>query len=152
MMDCFVPSETGQWISEKFSILAEIIQDYDHNLELRWIPSDKRTRDDRKPYVVWDTRINKPVLFAEESEIPEHILAQIFMIDNAKGDSVLKKLEAQEAAIKAFQMKEWLDKLEEAHEQAEYLLRSPLNYLKFKGKKMDDQRRIIGTAKGEKYI
>lgn len=150
-MDCYIPTETGHWVSEKFSTLAEIVNDYDHYLELRWIPPDKRTRDDNKPYVIWDTRINRPVMFASELDVPEETLARLFMADNGR-ENVLSRLEATEAAVRAFQMKEWLNKMEEAHDQAEFLLKSPKNYLKFNGKKFDDQRRVIGTAKGETYL
>ncbi len=150
-MDTFIPSTTGEWVSEKYATLAEIVHDYDHNLELRWIPPDKRTRDDKKPYVIWDTVSNRPVMFAGETEIPEQILARLFTIDNVKGD-VLKALEAHEAALMAFRQKEWLNRMEEAHDLAQFMHDSPLNYVKMNGKKYDDQRRVIGSARGEKHI
>lgn len=149
----YVPDTTdvSGWISEKFSILAEIVQDYDPDLELRWIPPANRTRDDKKPYVVVDTRNNKPVQYAGELDIPEDILAKIIEGDNRNG-SVLIKLEAQERAHKLFVMKEWLNKMEEAAEEAAFLMKSPLNWVNFNGKKLDDQRRVIGPAKEVKHL
>jgi hypothetical protein len=143
--------DINQWISEKFSVLAEIVQDYDPYLELRWIPPDQRTRDDKKPYVVVDTRTNTPVIYASDLDIPEQILASIIEGDNKNG-SILQKLEAQETAAKLFQMKEFLNRIEEAHDIAEYLVKSPLNWVTFNGKKLDDQRRVIGTAKEKKHL
>jgi hypothetical protein len=153
MSEIYVPNsnDINEWFSEKFSILAEIVQDYDPYLELRWIPSDKRTRDDKKPYVIVDTRSNYPVLYASELDQPEQILAKIIEGDNKNGD-ILRKLEAQEAANKLFRYKEWLDNLEEAAAETEFLMKSPLNWINFNGKKLDDQRRVIGPAKEVKHI
>lgn len=148
-----VPNTTdiNQWISEKFALLAEIVQDYDPYLELRWIPPDKRTRDDKKPYVVVDTRNNTPVQYASDLDVPEQVLAQIIQGDNRNG-SVLSKLEAYEAAHKLFLMREYLDKMEEAAEEAKFFMKSPLNWLHFNGKKFDDQRRVVGTTKEKKQL
>lgn len=149
----YVPDTTdvNEWISEKFSILAEVVQDYDPALELRWIPPANRTRDDKKPYVVVDTNTNTPVQYASDLDIPEDILAKIIEGDNKNG-SILRKLEAQERAHQLFVMKEWLNKMDEAAEQAEFLMKSPLNWVHFNGKKLDDQRRVIGPAKERKIL
>jgi hypothetical protein len=153
MPEIYIPdtNDVNQWISGKFSVLAEILQDYDSYLELRWIPTDKRTRDDKKPYVVVDTRSNTPVCYANELDIPENILAQVIQADNRQG-SVLKKLEAHEAALKLFRLKEELIQREEAADEARFLMKSPLNWLRFNGKKLDDQRRPIGPAVDRKQL
>lgn len=139
------------WFSKKFETLAEILKDYDQYLELRWIPPANRTRDDKKPYVVVDTRNNTPVLYASDSDIPEQILAQVIEGDNRNG-SVLKKLEAYEAAHKLFVIKEHLDQMEEAADEAKFFMKSPLNTIRFKGKKFDDQRQVIGPAIDRKHL
>jgi hypothetical protein len=138
----FVPANDGRWINENFARLAEIIQDYDINLELRWIPPENRTRDDKKPYVIWDIRCNKPVLFACELDSPVEILARLYDADNKHGN-VLKRLEASNKAIEDFKKKEQQDAWDDAHDQAKFLWTSPLNYVKFNGKKFDDQRRVL---------
>jgi hypothetical protein len=152
-MNLYIPNtqDINDWVSERFSILAEIVREYDSYLELRWIPPDKRTRDDKKPYVVIDTRTNYPVHYASELDNPEDILAKIFAGDGTK-NNVLDQLEAQEAARKVFLMKEWLVKMEEAAEEAEFFMKSPLNWINFNGKKFDDQRREIGPAIDRKHL
>jgi hypothetical protein len=149
----YVPdtNDINQWVSEKFSLLAEIVQDYDPYLELRWIPPDKRTRDDKKPYVVVDTRTNTAVIYASDLDIPQQILAQIIEGDNKSGD-VLRKLEAQDTAAKLFTMKQFLNEREQAMDEARFLFQSPLNTVKFNGKKLDDQRRVIGPAVERKHL
>lgn len=153
MNQIYIPDSNNadEWVSSRFSLLAEIVQDYDPYLELRWIPLDKRTRDDKKPYVVVDTRTNYPVVYASELDVPENILARVIEGDN-KNHDVLRRLEAQEAANKIFKAKEWLNKLEEAEDEAKFLMESPLNWVNFKGKKLDDQRRVIGPAKEVKHL
>jgi len=143
-----VPSKEGYWIDENYARLAEVVKDYDPALELRWIPTDKRTRDDKKPYVIVDTRNEIPVLFANELDTPVDILAKLFEGDSSKND-VLKSLDCRNAATEVLAKKEWLEKLEESHDYAEFLIKSPLNTVIGKdGDKFDSNRRKVGTAKG----
>jgi len=137
----FTPSETEHWISAEFSRLAEIVQDYDHHLQLRWIPPDKRTRDDKKPYVIWDICSNTPVIYASELDSPVEILTKLWSADNDKGN-VLTRLDAHNAAVEAMRLKEQLDEYEELNSKAAFMKATPLHYIKMgKGIKLDDSRR-----------
>lgn len=147
----YIPANDGRWVDENFARLAEIVQDYDYYLELRWIPPDKRTRDDKKPYIIVDTRTNIPVVYANELDTPVGILAKLFDADNKNGD-VLKRLEAHNAAVEIFKAKYNMDLLEMAHDKARFLFKSPLNTLTMDGKKFDDQRRQCGEAKERKIL
>lgn len=147
----YLPTEDGRWVNENFMRLAELINEYDQTLELRWIPPDKRSRDDKKPYMVVDTRTNQPVLFASELDNPVEILGRLFEADNKNGN-VLDRLEAHNKAIEAFKNKKRIEEIEEALESAEFLFKSPLNFIRMNGKKYDDQRRIIGTSHGRKFL
>lgn len=143
----FVPADDGRWVNEDFARLAEIINDYDSWLELRWIPPDKRTRDDKKPYMIVDTRTNIPVLFASELDTPQQILAWLLEADNING-SPLDRIELHNKAIELFEMKKRQEEIEEAMDYAKFLFQSPLNTIKANGKKYDHERRIIGSAEG----
>lgn len=144
----FIPTDDGQWVDENYERLARLIQDYDHNLTLAWIPPDKRTRDDKKPYVIIDTLTNTPVMYASELDTPNDILTNLFMADNKQGD-VLSRIEASNNAAQLLEQKTRLDQYEEEMDKAEFLFRSKTNYLKMgkneDGKliKMDDQRNRI---------
>jgi hypothetical protein len=142
MGDIFIPQSTDSWISEEFERLAQVVQDYDHNLELRWIPHDRRTRDDKYPYVIVDKHTNTTVLHASELDTPVDILERLFTGDNAKGN-VLEQMDRRNAAIQALRKREQLDELEELHDKAGFLLRSPLHTVRMDGKKFDHQRRVI---------
>lgn len=145
----FIPTDEGIWVSEEFSRLAELIKDYDSYLELRWIPPDKRTREDKKPYVVIDTRINQPVLYASEEDPPVGILSKIYGADEKNGNT-LQNLDLHNTAVRAMEIKKNMDELEDAHDRAKFFLRSPFNYMKMNGKKYDDQRRVIDDSR--RYI
>lgn len=136
----FIPTETGEWVSEDFERLARIIQDYDQDLELRWIPPAHRTRDDKKPYVVVDTRTNTAVLYASELDTPTDILVALVSSDNAQGN-VVDRIEAYEWAAKVVEHKAWIDSLEEAGDKANFFFNSPLHYVKVDGVKFDENRR-----------
>lgn len=141
----FIPTESGVWVNEHFERLARVVQDYDPQFELRWIPPQHRTdpEDRKKPYVIWDTVSNSPVLYASELDTPEAILERLFLGDNTKGN-VLEKLDAHNAAVKAMQYKEELDKREEQKDYAAFLMGTEKNYIQLgKGRKVDDQLRPI---------
>lgn len=144
----YVPTETNHWVDENFARLAEIIRDYDPNLEFRWIPPDKRvTKEDKsKPYCVVDTRTNSIVFYASELDTPEDILTKIFHSDNKHGN-VLKRLDARNAAIQALKMKAWLDYAEEAKEQSAFLMGTKKNYIRHNGFLLDDQLRKLRRLK-----
>lgn len=146
-------AEAGAFISSKMERLAEIIQDYDQYLELRWIPPNARNSADSLPYaVVHNVPGNKPytVFYFGETSDPVDILAKLFAGDGNRGN-VLEAVEAQEAAQKAFKLKADLDEMLEAHHEFAFLLdpaRSK-NYVNWKdhktGKivKLDSDRRRV---------
>lgn len=147
----YLPTEEGRWVDENFARLAELIKEYDSSLELRWIPPDKRTRDDKKPYMIVDTKINHPIFFASEVDNPVNILARLMESDNKYGN-VLDRLEVHNRAVEAFKRKQRIEELEEAMDYAKFLMKSPLNYVKANGNKYDHNRNIIGTAEGRKIL
>jgi hypothetical protein len=147
-----VPSDDGRWISDEYARMSEIIQDYDYNLELRWIPPEHRSRDDKKPYVIWDKLSNTPVLFASELDTPAEIIATLFQADATKNGHVLQRLEAMESAQRILNVKARLEAMEGAADQAHFLLKSPLHTNRLNGKKFDHNLRVIGPSVDRKII
>jgi hypothetical protein len=150
-----VPTNDGYWVSEKFQTLAEVVKDYSQTLELRWIPPNMRTdpQDRKNPYCIFDLVSQAPIMYASETDTPEDILTRLFLGDTSKHD-VLATIDAHNAAVKALQMREWLGKLEEANSLAEFMVGSPLNYIRMKdedGKivKLDDSRRRLNGRSGD---
>lgn len=141
----FIPAETGHWVNEHFERLARVITDYDPQFELRWIPPEHRATeaDRKKPYVVWDTYTNNPVLYASDLDTPEDVLARLFDADNKYGN-VLDRLDAHNAAVQAMRLKEQMDLAEERKEYTAFLMGTKKNYINLGGGRVvDDQLRRI---------
>lgn len=144
-MDTYTPTDDGHWVSEKYMRLAEIVHDYDPQFELRWIPPEHRTdpQDITKCYVIWDIVTNNPVLYAGELDTPEHVLGRLFDADNKHGN-VLERIDAHNAAIEAFKLKEEMDIREEQREKVAWLMGTKKNFINMgKGRVVDDQLRRI---------
>jgi hypothetical protein len=134
----FYDAESGHWISENSVRLAEIIADYDHRMKLVWIPPKDRDGTDTHPFAIEMREDNGRVhmlmkLTDTEIRNPQAVLARIFRGDTRRHD-VLKDLEAEDAARKAWQMKQRLEELEEANDFALSVLKSPLHSYKHNGK------------------
>ena len=144
MKDNMVLLQDGSWVSENFTLLSEILADYDPLLELRWIPPDKRETQFEKanPYVIVDTRSNSAVRYVSERDEPRLVLAEIFDMDNVKGD-VIKKMDARNAADQAFRMKKVMEEREEAKDFTRFVVANKKNYIRHNGKTLDDELRPI---------
>lgn len=141
----FIPTDDGRWVSEKYARLAEIIQDYDPQFELRWIPPEHRAKPTytSRCYVIWDIITNSAVLYAGDLDSPETILERLFDADNKHGN-VLDRVEAHNAAIEAFNLKEQMDIREEQMDKVSWLIGTKKNFIEMgKNKIYDDQLRRI---------
>ena len=135
-MDIAIPTEDGRWVSEKHERIARIIQDYDPELHLAYIPPDKREPGDVPFAVIHTPKDSFPYIVATFQDCDERILEHLWTIDNKQGD-VLSRLDAHNAAIKAVELRERLDKEEESKELARSIVRSPLNTYKHNGIKYE---------------
>lgn len=142
--------EVGCFISSKFQRLAEILQDYDPTLEMRWIPPGSRESTDTRPYCIVHSLPGKPpyvVMYFGELDNPEDILAKIFAGDNNQGN-VLSKLETANAAAEAFRLKEQMDQDLESADMFHFLMTNrSKNWVNWKDRdtgekvKLDSKRR-----------
>lgn len=132
--DIPVPTEEGYFVSEKHARISEIISDYDPTLSLQWIPPDKREPGDQ-PFAVLCVPANgRSYVVCYADDVDERLLARIFEGDNAKGN-VLSSVEANNAAVRALQLKKAMEDREEAHELAASILRSPKSTYRHNGVK-----------------
>lgn len=143
-----IVSEDGQWVNENFARLAEIVNEYDDGLILQWIPPGQRDEeaDKKNPYRIFDTRSNTVVMYASNTDTPETILARLWGADNQRG-SVLERLDAENTARQALELKKQIDEAELAQDFAAFLISTKKNYIDtinpITGKRMkvDDQLR-----------
>lgn len=131
--DVPVPTDSGYFVSEKHARIAEIISDYDRDLNLAWIPPDKREPGDQ-PFAVIKTEpdgYRYVVCYADN--VDERLLARVFSMDSAKND-VFSQIEAEKAAYEALKLKKQQEEMFEAHDLAGSILRGK-HYYKHNGVK-----------------
>lgn len=128
------------------SRLAEIINDYNDTLELRWIPKAARTEamDDIRPFVIVQNLPNggeNLVMYLSEQEIanPAGVLARLFNSDHSKGPkgAVLARIENAERAKKIWEAKKAEEDLLERLDFWKSVWKSPKHTYRHNGMKMD---------------
>ena len=132
-------TESGTFVSSRHMRIAEIIQDYNPELSLMWIPPANRTDEDTKPYVVVHTQSDGqqyPVFYLTEDELDHRVLGRIFAADMKKHNpnNVMAEIEAYENAQKILEAKEYEDKMAEKADFAKSLLKSNLHTYRHGGK------------------
>lgn len=130
-------AEAGYALSAKHERIAEIIQDYDSDLHLAWIPPDQRGPLDKEfPFAVLHFAANGMQYIVhkyKESEVDERILADLFLRDN-KNASVLDRLDAEDNARRLVKMKENMEQAELRQDFISTVMSSPLHRFKHNGK------------------
>lgn len=131
----------GNSLSVKHQRIAEIIHDYNPELELVMLPAERRYDEDSKKYpfaIIHNPPGLPPYVVHKygESEIDERIIADLFMRDNANG-SVLDRIEAQDAAIQAVKMRERMDEHDAMQDFVSTVVKSPLHAFKHNGIRYD---------------
>lgn len=131
-----VPHEDGSFISAKISRLVEVIRDYDHNVDVRWIrPQDRGAEEPAFALVTRDIKGREYVIFyvQDESEFDGRVLERLIRMDQAKKGNVLSEMDARNAAVKAIVEKQKQEAEEEAKDLAYHILRSKKHSYKHNG-------------------
>lgn len=155
MDDIIVATESGRFVSQKWMFLAEMLQDYNPNLELRWIPTELRAPEDRdKSYmVVSKDRAGKEyvVLYASELDQPEEIMTRIINSDMKHGN-VLDRMEVRNNVHKLFQLRQQEEELAEKEDFSRWLVETKKTNPTFRDKdgslvKLDSQLNRVQRKK-----
>jgi hypothetical protein len=138
-------SQADMWVSAEFERLAEIINDYDQHLFLEYIPPDRRAdlTDQSQVFRIVDDRNNKIVLYASSVTNPTEILTRLWSMDNGK-ESVVRRLDAHNAALEALNLKRQIDEREEKKEFAAFVFKNTKSRWEHEGRIFDDQFRELG--------
>jgi hypothetical protein len=115
----YFPTNDGHWVSEKQRRINEILQDYDPNLQLQWIPPGQRNEKD-EPFRVVCFPPGKPAyLICTAMEADERLLATVWQADQRNhGVSSLSWLDNYNRAIEIYNAKKNEELRNEAHEMA----------------------------------
>jgi len=128
----YVPTEDGQFVSEKHARIAELISEYDPVLSLAWIPPGRRDPRD-PPFAVVARPMGAPeyvVCYSEECD--ERLLARIYGMDEKNG-SVRDSVDANNKAVRDLQKKKAEDEMADQMEFAQSILKSKKHTYRHKG-------------------
>lgn len=126
----------GYFISEEHRRIAEIVNDYDQDLYLLFIPPAKREPGD-KPYAVMHQPEGKaPYIASFFDECDERILEHLFLNDTRRHD-IMAQLEARELAQQIVNEKRKAEEAEAKADIARSMWKSPLHRYRHNGKKFD---------------
>lgn len=148
-------AEGNTFVDQKWMYLAEMISDYNPKLELRWIPTDKRSPEDRnKPYIVVHTdKDNKEyiVLYASDLDTPEEIMTRLLNADMKHGD-VYQRMQTRNAVNKLFELRYQEEQLAQEEDLARWLTETKLVNPTFRNKdgeliKLDSQLNRVERKK-----
>lgn len=137
-----VPVSDGSFVTERAMRIVEIVRDYDPNLDVEWVPREHRIPGDDAIRIVDTTKSGLARLvmsFADETELDERVIERLFLADATKQGDVLAQLEARNAAVKAVELKAYLDQKEAGLDLMTHALRSPLgrySYRRASGEKV----------------
>jgi hypothetical protein len=122
-------------LSALHSRVAELLQDYNPELELQYIPENDRSSFDARPFRVVHNSPNGAYVvgYFRQDEVNEKLIAHIFKHDRKNRD-ILTDLEDEEAAREALLMREQLDKQEEAREIAQSMIKSKKDSYRINGR------------------
>lgn len=135
--DAVILGNNGDHFSEKYQRIAEVIRDYNPELELAWIPPSDRTAFDKEPFAIFhnSAQFGRYLIGTfREDQMDHRIISHLFKIDN-KNRNVLSDLEADEAARQLLEMKKKLDDQEERHDFVRSVVTSKKHYYKHNGRK-----------------
>lgn len=132
----------GTFVSQKQIRINEVLQDYDPNLQLQWIPPDKRSKKDLAFRVVHFVPGRAPyaICFAEEAD--ERLLARVFEADQTNSPNKLSFIENYNNALELVRAKEDMEERQELHEMAAAVLRNNKSSytIKMNGEVIDFER------------
>jgi hypothetical protein len=130
-------ADAGRFIDSNQNRIAQLIQEYNPQLSLGWIPPEHRKESNLPEFAVLCTpepgREPYVVFYVKESEMDSRVLARIYLSDRKNGDPVAR-MESTEAAVKALKEREFQDEMAEAHDMAYHILKSRKNWYKHNGK------------------
>lgn len=130
-----IATPDGYFVSQEHIRIAQIIQDFDPELFLVFIPPSKRDRNDpnEKPFALAHMPENKPsYIVSYFDDCDERILEFAFMNDTRRHD-VLARLEAHDAAVQAIKLKKLMEEEEMKQDLVASIVRSPKHQYRHNG-------------------
>ncbi len=137
-MSLLYSTENGYFVSQEHRRVAEILRDFDSNLELRFIPPHLRESQEEKqwPFVLVDNPPGKEpylVMLLEENEINASLIGKVFQT-RIDPNRPMERLKALADAQRVYDLKKNQDEYDALDDFHAAMLRSPLHTYKHGGK------------------
>lgn len=137
-MDIPVPHEDGSFISERVSRVAELVREYDHHIDVRWIrPQDRLPNDPAFAIVYHNDDGSEYVIFYvdTEAEFDGSVLRRLQGMDQARrgGKGILNEIDATNEALKIITEARHKEQLEADTDLAYHILHSHKHNYKHDG-------------------
>jgi hypothetical protein len=141
-------SEADVWVSAEFQRLAEIINQYDQNLFLEWIPPEAQLdlNDKSKVFRIVDDRTKSIVMYADSLSNPTAILERLWSMDAAHND-VVAKMDAHNAAVEALKNQEWIEQRMALKDFSNFVLKNEKSRWTHGGKAYNEHFQELGPIK-----
>lgn len=123
----------GELVSAEITRVIRAMQDYEPEVEVKWIPPRARTQGEAAFAVIHNPKDQPPyVIFYVDTEenFTDKQLYRLIYGDQRKGAKTWDEYTAWEESQKLLGKQDYLDALEEAHDIAKHVLQSRLNTYK----------------------
>jgi len=126
--DFNVDSRTGHFISEQHRLVAQLVQDYNPNLRVTWIPHGDRTAADKgKEFCIIHTMPDGSeyvVMYVAETHMDNRVLGRLYDMDSSHTDHE-KRLHFLDMVAEAAKLRAEMNRREEAMDTVASVLKSP---------------------------
>lgn len=120
----------GQFVSQKHRQIVDAIRDYDPHIEVQWVPPGARrpqqaafrlvhNEPGKEPYIMFHVR--------KDEDFTTEILMRIIASDQRVNGTSISAIEAAEQAAALVAKQKMMDEMEEAHDIALHVFKSPKN-------------------------
>jgi hypothetical protein len=128
-----VSCSDGSFVTARAMRVVEIIRDYDPQLDVEWIPRERRQPGDNSIRIV-DNRAHglaRVIMsFVDEEEFTRKdgadVLERLFLADWTRHDPIAR-MDAANAAAKALELHRTMERVEETKDIGRHALASPLH-------------------------
>jgi hypothetical protein len=138
-VDLPVVHDNGMFISAKISRIVELIRDYDSNLDVKFVPAERRGPNDAAFMITERLRDGREVVafyVQSECDFDEDVLAKVYESDNAKHD-VQSVMESKNKAARAVQAARHQEELDAHYDLTRSMIVSKKHTYRHDGKKYD---------------
>lgn len=131
----------GHFVSQNQVRIHEILHDYDPNLQLQWIPPDKRSSEEAAFRVVCFPPGRPAYLVCTAEQADERLLARVFEADQVNNPDKLSYIDNYNNALEMVRAKEAEEARQWDHELAAAILRNRKSSFKHGGVDFERHRR-----------